>query len=78
MPLQQINGEENRCIGMPGAPMIGYGDGIPAVGIRRNALRLLRPTRAKRRASRQKAYPCIPRQQSGVDSRASRPVFSTS
>jgi hypothetical protein len=43
-PLQQVDGEEIRSTAMPGAAIIGHSDSIPVVCIRRNALRLLRPT----------------------------------
>ena len=47
MALQQIDGEKVRASGMPGTATVGHLSSIAAVYIRRNALRLLRPTRAK-------------------------------
>ena len=46
MPLQQFKREQIRSVKTPGVPMIGCGDCIRALRIRRNALSLLRPTRA--------------------------------
>jgi hypothetical protein len=42
--LQQINGEEVHAAGMPGAAIIGHDFSIATAYMRRNALRLLRPT----------------------------------
>lgn len=44
LPLQQIDGEEVSAARMPGATVIRHGDSIEGIFMRRNALRLLRPT----------------------------------
>jgi hypothetical protein len=46
LPLQQIDGEEIGAARVPGATIVRHGGSITAIGIWRNALRLLRPTRA--------------------------------
>jgi hypothetical protein len=58
MPLQQFNGEQIRFIGTPGAPILGHGDCVPAVRIRRiapNARGLL-----PYRCSRSTVKKCVP------------------
>ncbi|MBZ0092404.1 MAG: hypothetical protein K8F27_09315 [Sulfuricellaceae bacterium] len=45
LPLQQVHGEEVSPAWMPGSTVIRHEASIEAIGIRRNALRLLRPTR---------------------------------
>jgi hypothetical protein len=44
--LQQIDGEEVSAAGMPGAAIIGHASSIATAHMRRNTLRLLRPTRS--------------------------------
>ena len=44
VPLQQVDGEEIGAARMPGATIIRHGGSIGVIDIRRNALRLLRPT----------------------------------
>ena len=49
MPLQQIQREEIGAARMPRTTVIGHADSIAAACIRRNALRLLRPTSSIRK-----------------------------
>jgi hypothetical protein len=46
LPLQRIDRKEIGSAGVPGASVIGHGGMVAAAFMRRNALRLLRPTRA--------------------------------
>jgi hypothetical protein len=46
LPLQRIDREEIGSAGVPGALVIGHGGMVAAAFMRRNALRLLHPTRA--------------------------------
>jgi hypothetical protein len=44
--FQQVDGEKVSAATMPRTSVIGHGHSIAALSMRRNALRLLRPTRA--------------------------------
>ncbi|ODS89053.1 MAG: hypothetical protein ABS45_16970 [Comamonas sp. SCN 65-56] len=45
-PFQCVDGKEIGAARMPGATVVGHGNRMQRIRIRRNALRLLRPTRA--------------------------------
>jgi len=46
MPFKQVDGKKIGAAWMPGATVIGHDRSIVNIDFRRNALRLLRPTRA--------------------------------
>jgi hypothetical protein len=56
VPPQGIDREEIGAAWMPDATVIGHALIVPANAIRRNALRLLRPTRAEGSEAQQVAY----------------------